>query len=52
MSVYAQPSRVAQLLKVLPGPVLRLLDAWSYRVAQRRQQRRREAWLARRAVQR
>lgn len=50
MGAYAQPTRIAQLLKMLPGPVLRMLDAWSHRVALRRQQQRREAWLARQSA--
>jgi hypothetical protein len=38
-----------QLLKYLPPPVLRRLDAWSAQVAQRRAQRRHLAWLSRQA---
>lgn len=36
---------LTSLLRLLPGAVLSRLDAWSYRVAQRRAQARREAGL-------
>ncbi|HEY8359304.1 MAG TPA: hypothetical protein VIL30_17785 [Ramlibacter sp.] len=40
---------VGTLLRVVPAPVLRLLDAWSYRVAQRRALQRQERWARRQA---
>jgi hypothetical protein len=50
MGTLAPSPRVVQLLRLLPAPVLRLLDAWSHRVAKRRQQRRQQAWVRRHAV--
>jgi hypothetical protein len=41
---------VAVLLKRLPGPLLRLLDGWSYRLAQRRARERQERWVRRQAA--
>jgi hypothetical protein len=40
-------SVVGQVVRALPGPLLRLLDAWSYRIARGRARARQEA-LARR----
>ena len=37
------------VIHLLPGWVLRTLDGWSHRVAQRRAQERQRKWLARRA---
>lgn len=41
---------VTRLIRLLPASVLASLDAWSYRVAQRRAQMRREAGLRRMQV--
>lgn len=38
------------LLRVLPRPVLGMLDAWSYRIAQRRARERQQKWLQRKAA--
>ncbi len=43
-------SVVVQVVRVLPAPLLRLLDAWSYRVAQRRARARQEQWTRRQAA--
>lgn len=43
-------SRVSLLLRLLPRSLLAALDRWSYHVAQRRAQRRREAVLRRKAA--
>jgi hypothetical protein len=40
-------SLVSQILRVLPGPVLGVLDAWSQRVARRRWEQRQRKWLQR-----
>jgi hypothetical protein len=37
----AQQRLLPQLLRLLPGRLLAMLDAWSYRVAQSRAERRR-----------
>lgn len=50
MTALARTTWVTQALRLLPAPVLRALDAWSHRVAQRRAQQRREQWLQRRAA--
>lgn len=42
-----QPSLVAQIVRHLPAPLLRALDAWSYRIARRRDARRQRKWLQR-----
>jgi len=48
MATTAQPGRLTQLVRRLPKPVLEVLDAWSYRVAVRRAERRRIAAALRR----
>jgi hypothetical protein len=42
-------SLVSQVLQVLPGPLLSVLDAWSHRIALRRAQQRQQKWLRRQA---
>lgn len=44
------PSLVAQVVQHLPAPLLRALDAWSHRVARRRDAQRQRKWLQRQAV--
>lgn len=39
----AQTTLLTPVLRRLPSPLLAALDAWSYRIAQKRAQRRREA---------
>jgi hypothetical protein len=48
MGTPASPSRLAQLVRRLPRPLLEMLDAWSYGVAVRRAERRRIAAAIRR----
>ena len=40
------------VLRLLPGPLLRALDAWSQRVARRRWDQRQQKWRARQAARR
>lgn len=49
MGAAVHGSLVSQLLQVLPGPLLSVLDAWSHRVARRRAQQRQQKWLRRQA---
>jgi len=42
-----RPSFVAQVLRLLPRPLLRAADAWSERVARRRREERMRKWQAR-----
>jgi hypothetical protein len=51
MTTAAQTSVVSQVLRVLPAPVLRLLDAWSLRIARQRAQRRQQQWARRKLAQ-
>ena len=44
MGALVQPSFVRQLVRHLPGPLLRALDAWSAREARRRRERRQQKW--------
>jgi hypothetical protein len=48
MGTTPRTSRLAQLVRKLPAPVLGMLDAWSYGVAVRRAERRRIAAAIRR----
>ena len=50
MGMLAPISWVASLLQLLPGPLLRALDRWSYRRAVDRQRQRQQAWLERKAA--
>jgi hypothetical protein len=43
MGATASASRLAQLVRRLPRPVVEMLDAWSYGIALRRAERRRIA---------
>ena len=43
MPAVVQPSLLTPMLRRLPSPLLAALDAWSYRIAQKHAQRRREA---------
>lgn len=49
MGTLAPVNLVGLALRLVPGPLLRQLDAWSHRQAQRRQLQRQQAWLARKA---
>ena len=50
MASLVQPSMIAQVLRLLPGPLLRALDGWSQRVARRRREQRLQRWEQRRAA--
>lgn len=50
MGTLVQPGFVSQLLRVLPAPVRRALDAWSERVARRRWEQRQLRWRQRQAA--
>ena len=50
MNTMVQGSWVAQVLRHLPAPLVKVLDAWSYRVARKRAQQRQQKWLARQAA--
>ena len=50
MGALVHPSLVSVLVRQLPGPVLRALDAWSRRVAKRRWEQRQRKWQQRHAV--
>ena len=47
MGATVSSSLVSQILRVLPGPVLGVLDAWSQRVARQRWEQRQRRWLQR-----
>jgi len=47
MSAAVQRSFIAQVLRVLPGPLLRAADGWSERIARRRREERQRKWQAR-----
>ncbi|MGV3569498.1 MAG: hypothetical protein ACO1PB_02785 [Ramlibacter sp.] len=49
MDTVVRTTWVGTLLRVLPGPVLRLLDGWSSRRARRRARERQERWARRQA---
>lgn len=49
MGALVQPSLVSLLVRQLPGPVLRVLDAWSRRTARRRWEERQRKWQQRQA---
>ena len=48
MGAIVHSSLVSGLLRCLPGPVLRALDAWSRRTARRRWEQRQLKWRQRR----
>jgi hypothetical protein len=47
MTTMVHPSMLSQVLRLIPSRVLTALDAWSYRVALKRAERRRIASTAR-----
>jgi hypothetical protein len=47
MSAEVQRSFVAQMLRLLPGPLLRAADGWSERIARRKREERLRKWQAR-----
>ena len=49
MGAAVHPSLVSMVLRQLPRPVLRVLDAWSRRVARRRWEQRQLKWQRRKA---
>lgn len=49
MSAIARTTWVTQAVRLLPSPLLRALDGWAHRQAQRRARQRRDQWLARQA---
>lgn len=49
MATIARTHWLTQVLRLMPGRLLSALDAWSYRVARRRAERRRLAISARQA---
>jgi hypothetical protein len=49
MATLARPHFMTQVLRLMPERLLTALDAWSYRVARRRAERRRLAISARQA---
>lgn len=44
MAAFVQPSLVSTLVRHLPGPLLRVLDAWAAREARRRRDQRLARW--------
>lgn len=50
MGSLVQPTLIRLVLRHVPGPVLRALDAWSARVARRRWEQRQQEWSQRHAV--
>jgi hypothetical protein len=44
MAAFVQPSLVSALVRHLPGPLLRALDAWAAREARRRREQRLARW--------
>lgn len=50
MASTVQASLAGQFVRLLPSPLLRVLDGWSYRVAQRRARARQQKWLQRQAA--
>ena len=50
MASIAQASLLSQVLRVLPGRLLSVLDGWSHRVARRRAQERQRKWLQQKAA--
>lgn len=50
MPAAARTTWVSLLLRGLPGPLLRMLDAWSHRVAMRKARERQQRWAARQAA--
>jgi hypothetical protein len=50
VAAIVSPGLVSQLIRYLPGPLLRSLDAWSHRRARRRHDERMRRWHAHRAL--
>ena len=50
MASTVQASLVGHIVGLLPSPLLRVLDGWSHRVAQRRALARQQKWLQRQAA--
>ena len=50
MGATVSSSLVSQILRHLPAPLVRVLDAWSQRVARRRWEQRQRKWLQRQAA--
>ena len=50
MGALVHPSLVSVLVRQLPAPILRALDAWSRRVARRRWEQRQQRWQQRHAA--
>ena len=50
MAAIVHAGLVSQLVQRLPAPLLKMLDAWSHRVARRRAQRRMLKWQQRKAA--
>jgi len=50
MGALLHPTLIVQVVRHLPKWLVRPLDAWSYRLAQRRAQQRHQKWLARQAA--
>jgi len=44
MMATASPGFIGQVIRSLPGPLLRALDAWSHRLARRRHEERMRRW--------
>jgi hypothetical protein len=44
MAAIASTGFVGQLIRQVPGPLLRALDAWSHRIARRRYEERMRRW--------
>lgn len=50
MLATVQPTLIGQLLRHLPRPLLKALDAWSHRIALRRAEERQRKWAERKAA--
>lgn len=50
MVAILRPTWLGRVLRQLPSPLLSLLDAWSYRIAQRHARQRQQRWLSRKAA--
>jgi hypothetical protein len=51
MMATASPGFIGQVIRSLPGPLLRALDAWSHRLARRRHEERMRRWQQLRVAQ-
>jgi len=50
MGALVRPSLLSVILRQLPGPLLRVLDRWSQRIARRRREERQRRWQSRQAI--